>query len=263
MTRVLVTGGNGVLGGEVVTKLVGLGYTVRVMSRRSAPADMQAGLEWVQVDLESGQGLAEAVQGVEVVVHAASSPFKHTRQVDVEGTGRLLEAVRVAQVGHFIYISIVGIEKIPFGYYRSKLAAEELIKSSEVPWSILRAAQFYSFFERLFEAAAKVPVVMPVPGGLKSQPVADSEVASRLCELVAADPAGRVPDMYGPKVWTWGELAPGWLAARGIQRRVIQLPLPGKAAQGFRRGYNTCLECPEDVRGKITWDMWLRQKYGR
>jgi len=114
MTRVLVTGGNGGLGSEVVPRLLQAGCTVRVMSRKSSQANRLPAAEWAQANLETGQGILEAVSDIDVIVHAATSVIKHTRQVDVEGTRMLLERARAAGVSHVIYISIVGIDRIPF-----------------------------------------------------------------------------------------------------------------------------------------------------
>src|SRR3989337_3515075 len=147
MPRALITGGTGVLGREVAGRLSQAGYSVRVVSRRAAPAE-GAPTEWAQAQIETGEGLAEAVAGVDVIVHCASSPFRRTREVDVEGTRRLLAAAGRVGVSHFVYISIVGVDRIPLPYYKAKLAAERLIEESGVPYSILRATQFHSLIDR-------------------------------------------------------------------------------------------------------------------
>src|SRR3990172_1724379 len=144
MSRVLITGGPGVLGREVAPRLATAGYTVRVVSRRAAPAE-GAPTEWAQAQIETGEGLA--VAGVDVIVHCASSPFRRTRVVDVEGTRRLLEAAKAASVPHFVYISIVGIDRIPLPYYKAKLAAERLIEESGAPYSIQWAPQFFTLLD--------------------------------------------------------------------------------------------------------------------
>ena len=259
MTNVLVTGGAGMLGNKVVKELTETGYNVRIMSRKRQPANLLSTTEWAQADLETGQGITNAVDGIDVIVHAASSPFKHTRQIDVDGTRILLDQARAAGITHVIYISIVGIDRIPYYYYRAKLAAEELVKTSDIPWSILRATQFHYLIDLFFQAATKPPLVSLLPTDLRCQSIADSEVASRLCELVVAGPRGRLPDLGGPEVLTAGEMARTWMMVRGIQRRVLPLHLPGKVAQGFRRGYNTCPDQP--VRGHITWTEWVQNKY--
>ncbi len=259
MTKVLVTGGAGMLGHKVVKELTETGYSVRVMSRKREPTKLLSPTEWAQADLETGQGIAGAVAGIDVVVHAASSPYKHTRRIDVDGTRLLLEQARVAGVAHVIYISIVGIDRVPYYYYRAKLAAEGLVKNSGIPWSVLRATQFHYLVDLFLQAATKAPLVTLLPTDLPCQSIAESEVASRLCEIVIAGPSGRLADLGGPEVRTAGEMARTWLMLRGLHRRVLPLHLPGKVAQGFRRGDNTCPDQP--VRGHITWAEWVQSKY--
>src|SRR5258707_4462618 len=135
MQHILVTGGAGRLGRLVVKQLSAAGYPVRGMSRRARPGDDWPGAEWKQADLETGAGLAEAVQGMDVVVHAAG---KGTWQIDFEGTRRLLDAAREAGVSHVVYISIVGIDKVPYALGKAKLASADLIEPNVIPWSILR-----------------------------------------------------------------------------------------------------------------------------
>jgi uncharacterized protein YbjT (DUF2867 family) len=244
MTNVLVTGGAGRLGRKVVKELTATGYRERIMSRKPQPANLLSATEWAQADLETGQGIADAVTGIDVVVHAASSPFKHTRQIDIDGTRLLLEQARAAGVAHVIYISIVGIDRIPYSYYHAKLAAEELVKNNGIPWSLLRATQFHYLVDLFFQAATKLPVVTLLPTELQCQSIAESEVANRLCELVAAGPRGRLADLGGPEELTAGEMMDSWLKLRGMHRRVLPLHIPGKVAQGFRCGYNTCPDQP-------------------
>src|SRR5258705_5165624 len=143
MSRILVTGGTGVLGGELFSRLQQAGHRPRIMSRKSHPADLGTRLEWAQADIMTGQGLAAAVTGVDAIIHAASNARSNTQQTDVEGTERLVKAANAAKVAHLIYISIVGIDRIPYSYYKSKLAAEQIIQSGNVAWSILRATQFH------------------------------------------------------------------------------------------------------------------------
>jgi uncharacterized protein YbjT (DUF2867 family) len=115
MTTILVTGGTGALGRQVVPLLAQRGAQVRILSRRSQQVN---GAEVMQGDLATGAGLAEAVRGADVVVHCATDP--RLGRTDVRGTGQLLEAATAAARPHVVYISIVGIDRIPFGYYRTK-----------------------------------------------------------------------------------------------------------------------------------------------
>jgi uncharacterized protein YbjT (DUF2867 family) len=225
------------------------------MSRRAAPAD--SATEWAQADIESGAGLSAALAGVDVVVHAASSPAKHTRQIDVEGTRRLLQAARAADVAHFAYISIVGIDRIPYAYYRHKRAAEALVTESSLPWSILRATQFHTLIDSTLRRADRRPLLL-LPTDLQFQPIDVGEAAERMAEAVAAGPAGRLPDIGGPEVLTLGEMARDWMRARGRQRRMVYLPMPGGFAAALRQGHNTS---PSQRYGRITWADWLRTTY--
>lgn len=274
MTKVLVTGGTGVLGREVVSQLLKAGYAVRVMSRKSKAASQWPEAEWAQADLATGIGLSEAVAGVDTIIHAATDAgttpenatvnsffrktiLRHNGSVDVQGTKLLLEHARRAGVAHCIYISIVGIDYIPFAYYHHKLEAEALVSESGVPWSIVRATQFYTLVDVFIRTAAKWPV-LALATDLQGQPVDPGEVAGYLCACVVRGPAGRLPDFGGPEVLTLGDLARTWLDMRGLKKRIIHIPLPGKTAQAIRQGR---LTCPDEKRGIITWKEWVQGTY--
>jgi uncharacterized protein YbjT (DUF2867 family) len=255
MTRVLVTGGNGLLGREVVRQLGERGYVVRVMSRRAAP-ETSGAAEWAQGDVVTGAGLPEAVAGADVIIHAASAGGKNLREVEVGGTGRLLALARAARVAHFVFVSIVGVEQIPYPLYRYKVEAENLVRAADVPWSILRATQFHNLIEwRFLEPAGRRPLFL-MPTDFKFQPIDPSEVAARLVEAVASGPGGRLPDIGGPEVLTLGRMAQIWMDARGARRPIIHLPLPGRLAAAFRHGRNTC---PSARYGRITWAEWAQR----
>jgi uncharacterized protein YbjT (DUF2867 family) len=259
MPRILVTGGSGDLGSHVVSRLLARGDTVRVSSRRDKRDGDPEGVEWARCSLETGERLAEAVAGVDTVVHCASSPFRRTQQADVEGTGLLLDAARQAGVSHFLYISIVGIDRIPLPYYKAKLAAEQRIEQSGVPYSILRAPQFHTLIDRILAGFLRFPVGL-LPSGFRFQPIETGEVAGRLVEIASGQPAGHAPDIAGPEVRSVTDLARAWLKARGRRCLLIPLPLFGKVASGFRAGHNTA---PDSKYGKTTWEQWLSRKYGK
>jgi len=252
MQQILVTGGAGHLGRLVVKHLSQAGYRVRGMSRRKSPGEDWPGAEWKQADLKTGAGVEEAVQGMEVVVHLAAVG---NSMVDAEGTRRLVQAAQ-AEVSHLIFISIVGIDRVPWAGGKAKLASEDLIEHSGIPWSILRATQFHYGMDFLLNFLTRLPLVALVPTDLLLQPVAEEEVAERLCEIVQAGPSGRLPDMGGPQVYTSGEMARIWLKQRGMRRAIIPLRLPGKMVRALRQGGNTC---PEQAIGRISWDAWLQQ----
>jgi uncharacterized protein YbjT (DUF2867 family) len=257
--RVLVTGGTGFLGRQLVPRLRTAGYTVRLMSRRHPRAGEDAGVEWARADLRTGAGVAAAVRGVQHVVHAATSSQQSSIRPHLEATmtRQILQAAGEAGVRHLVYVSIVGIERIPFGYYRQKLEAEALVQQGAVPWTILRATQFHDLLD-LFLRLMLWPPVALLPADLTFQPIDPSAVAERLVGCVEAGPRGRVEDIGGPEVRTAGELARSWLEARRVRRVIVPLWLPGRVAAGFRRGFNTC---PEHRAGGQTWEAWLRRRY--
>jgi hypothetical protein len=108
----------------------------------------------------------------------------------------------------------------------------------------------------LLNFLTRLPLVALVPTDLLLQPVAEEEVARRLCEIVQAGPSGRLPDMGGPQVSTSGELARIWLKQRGVHRAIIPIFLPGKMVRALRQGGNTC---PQQATGTVNWEAWLQQ----
>jgi uncharacterized protein YbjT (DUF2867 family) len=255
--NVLVTGGTGALGREVVVALRAAGHRARVMSRRPG-----TGGDWAKADLATGKGLDAAVAGMEAVIHAGSAAANPLRMsaTDVRGTHRLLEAAKRAHVKHFVYISIVGMEGVAYPYYRGKLAAERIVAEEIVPWSILRATQFHTLMEIFLGAFCRLPRLAAIPYGWQFQPVDTRDVAARLVEVTTAAPAGRLPDFGGPEVRTLKSLAESWLKARKLDKTLINLPIPMKFSRQFAEGR---LLCPEHRDGKTTFEQYLVRKYGR
>jgi uncharacterized protein YbjT (DUF2867 family) len=259
--RVLVTGGTGGLAREICVVAADRNVTLRLTSRR--PFDPShatpSALAWIGADLATGRGLAEALRDVDTVIHTASD-FTRPDLVDVEGTRRLVMAAREAGVRHLLYVSIVGIDRIPYPYYRAKLAAEQIVVASDVPYSILRATQFHTLIDARLRAAARFPLVMPLPRRFQFQTVDTREVAERLLDVAVNEPQQRLPDFGGPEVLRLGDMANDWRRATGIAKHVLPLPLAGKVASSFRAGRNTA---PSGVLGTLTWREWLARRYPR
>ena len=152
--NVLVTGGTGRLGRHVVRLLRQSGHRARIFSRNP-----RGHVDAVRGDLKTGEGIERAVGGMDVIVHAASATGNPLlgRSTDVGGTRRLLAAARVAGIRHVVFISIVGVDRVAYPYYRTKLAAEKVVRDGGVPWSILRATQFHGFDDYLLTGFARVP----------------------------------------------------------------------------------------------------------
>lgn len=251
MIRTLVTGATGTLGRALQPRLANAGYTVRGASR-SPPGDGPAG-EWVELTLPDGPGLDEAVADVDVIVHAASDARGDSKAVDVTGTEHLLDAAEAAGVEHVCYVSIVGIDEIPYGYYQHKLAAERAVESSDVPSTIVRITQFHEFVATLLGTVARLPI-WPLPTRFKIQPIAVHEAADEVVDHATSAPTGRAPDVGGPEVKTVRELAAAYREACGYRRPIVRLPLPGSTAAAFRAGKATC---PDRPVGSTTWESWL------
>ena len=253
--NVLVTGGTGTLGRDVVMLLRQSGHRARILSR-----EPRGHVDAVQGDLKTGAGLSKALAGMDAIVHAASATREPMalRATDVRGTRRLLELARDANIGHFVYISLVGIEGVAYPYYRIKIAAETLVREGKVPWSILRATQFHSFMESTLRAFARLPGMLAIPFGWQFQPVESREVARRVVDVVLDKPAGMLPDFGGPQVRDFKSIAESWLAARKERRRLMNLWLPFKASRQVAEGR---LTCPEHKDGLVTFDQYLAERY--
>jgi len=256
--RILVTGGTGTLGRQVVPRLRDAGCTVRVLSRNAHEA--ADGIEYVTGDLLKNEGIEAAVDGAGIIMHCAGG-----HKGDDDATRNLAEAASRAGARHLVYISVVGADRIPvvsgadramFGYFGFKQAAERVITGSGVPWTTLRATQFHDLSLTVAEQLAKLPVI-PVPAGVRFQPVDTGEVAARLAELALGAPAGLVPDMAGPEVHTMAGLLREYLRARGKRRLLVPVRLPGQAARAVRAGANLA---PDRAVGHRTWEDFLADR---
>ena len=255
----LITGGTGTLGRALVDAATAAGLAVRVASRRSGPRDASTTAEWAQMDLESGVGVASGLAGVDTVIHAASDP-RRSKAVDVRGTQRLLDAARNAGIRHLVYVSIVGVDRIPLPYYRHKLAAEALVAAGAVPYSIIRITQFHELVDTMLRGIDRIPRLLLVPSGFEIQSVAAVEAAASVLRGLAAGPSVPRTDFSGPEVLTWKEVAALWLSARGAGKSVWNVPLPGRVAAALRRGYGTA---PAAERGRLRWRDWVNHVYAR
>jgi uncharacterized protein YbjT (DUF2867 family) len=249
-SSILLTGGTGTLGRLVTPLLRDAGCKVRVLSRHSYESG--DGIEYVTGDLLKGEGIEPAVDGAEIILHVAGAP-----KGDDEATRNLVRAASRAGMRHLVYISVIGADRVPLGYFRSKLGAERAVADSGLPWTTLRAAQFHDLVLTLAQKMAKLPVI-PIPGGLRFQPVDAREVAARLVELTLDKPAGLVPDLAGPKVYEMADLIRGYLRARGKRRLMMPVRIPGEAGRAYRAGENLSLE--GSAVGKRTWEDFLAER---
>lgn len=242
---ILVTGGTGRLGRPTVTALRDRGHDVRVLSRR--PGDGHA-----VGDLGTGAGLAEALTGVDAVVHLAT-----TRRKDIAHTRMLLDAMAGTDA-HLVFISIVGVDRVPYSYYRDKLASEQAIEISRIPHTIIRVTQFHGFVAEFLDAQRRLPVTFVVPAWV--QTVHMPEVAERLAGLAEAGPSGRAPDFGGPELLSLRQHAEQWQHAHGIRRPIWSLRLPGAFARAVREG---ALASGLPGAGRVTFREYLAEELAR
>lgn len=220
---ILVTGGTGTLGTPTVALLREAGHDIRILSRTAGP-------DRIVGDLSTGAGLVDALAGVSTVLHLATTASTK----DVAQAEHLVAAAKAAGVTHIVFISIVGVDTVPYSYYRAKLASEKAIEASGIPYTILRATQFHSFVAMVPRAQRRLPVIFSL--NVPDQPIAVEEVAERLVELVAAPPSGHVADVGGPEQLTLRSAIDTWQRAAGTHKPVWTIPLGGKMMRAMRAG---------------------------
>lgn len=257
MVRTLLTGATGTLGTALRPRLAEAGHDVLAASRDppDAPAD---GVEWVSLDIVDGTGVDEAMATADIVVHAATAPQGDTEAVDVEGTRTLLDAAARSDIENFLYVSIVGVDEIPFSYYDAKFSAEQAVEESDVPSTIVRSTQFHSFVDETLGSLAWLPV-WPLPTAIRVQPIDVGEAADAIVDHAMPDAGGRVEPVGGPDVLTVREIATSYRQARELRRPIIRLPIPGATAGAFRDGKALC---PDSDVGTLGWEQWLDGQYG-
>lgn len=238
-----MAGGTGTLGQVVVDRLLASGADVRILSRgwrRRRRSDV----EHACGDLRTGAGLDAALSGVDTIVQCA----EHVHQ--------MVAAAKRAGAPHLIYTSIVGIDRVPLGLYRRKLADEQLIATSGLPWTVLRATQFHDLIAVLLRMLAKSPV-LAMPAGWRFQPVDVRDVGERLAHLTLGEPVCRAPDFGGPEVREVSDLARSYLAMVGKRRAIMPVWLPGSTLRAYRAGGNLT---PEHADGTITFEQYLAEQ---
>lgn len=244
MRTILVTGATGALGTHVTDLLRQGEDHVRTLSRHPDPTDPHAHA----VDLRQGTGLDQALDGVHTLLHLASTPTGG----DLQAATHLIGAARKARVHHLIYISIVGVDRIPLGYYKTKHTVEQALQASDLGVTILRTTQFHTLINDLCARMARLPA-MPYPD-VDVQPVDPTEVALRLARLTQEEPAGRVDDMGGPHIEPFADLAGDYLRAHRLNKPRLPLRAPGRIFAAFRAGDHLS---PEHAVGRTTFTQYL------
>ena len=258
MSKILITGGTGHLGRDLVSHLASQGRDVRLFSLKPGTSTL---VEWAQGDLSTGKGLVNAMRGVETVLHAATlSPiakrgmrpsdfFSSPSTVDVDGTRHLLKASSEAGVKHFLFVSIVGLEFTSLPYARVKLAGEQLVKQSQLPWSVVRATPYYYLMAQMLGDLRWLPV-WPLPA-TPTNPVDTTDVAHYLADCLDDGKRGVRAEIGGPETLSFTEFGRQFKRAKGFHRLVVSMPVSEKT--GHRMGFVKT----DQRKGVKTWSAWL------
>lgn len=240
--KIAVAGGTGVAGRATVEALRALGHEPVVLARSAG------------IDLVSGKGLAEGLVGTDAVIDTTNiSTMSARAAVRFFGAtaGNLIRAAGQAGVGHIVALSIIGIDRLPYSYYKGKIRQEEVLRDSPVPVSILRAAQFHEFpVQYLARSKGRFLVVPQV----RTQPVAAREVGAALARIAAGSPVA-MSQLGGPRVEGLADMIRQVVRARGERRRVIEVRLPGAAGKAMAAG--AVLADGPGQRGTQTFAAWL------
>ena len=241
--KIVVIGGNGRVGSKIVGKLGEHGHD-------AVPADPSTGVNTI-----TGEGLAAALDGADVVIDVSNSPSFEDQAVMeffTTATRNLLAAERVAGVAHHVALSVVGADRLPdSGYLRAKVAQEKLIADSPVPYSIIRATQFYEFVNAIADAATEGDTVR-VPAA-RIQPIAADEVARAVARISVGTPVNGIVEVGGPEAFRFDELI-----RRGLEndpRTVVADP--GAQYFGTTLADSSLLPGEDAQLGEIRFQDWL------
>jgi uncharacterized protein YbjT (DUF2867 family) len=208
--KIVVIGGTGLIGTKLVGNLRERGYEVLAASPKSG------------VNIITGEGLSDALKGAQVVVDVANAPQWDDNAVleFFETSGRnLLTAEAAAGVKHHVALSIVGDDRLPdSGYLRAKVAQENLIKASKIPFTIVRSTQFFEFAKGMAQAATEGQTVRLSPGMM--QPIAADDVAAALTDVAVTEPANGTIEIAGPEPIRMDEFVRRYLSATRDPRKV-------------------------------------------
>jgi uncharacterized protein YbjT (DUF2867 family) len=246
--KIAVMGGTGLIGSQVVEILQAGGH-------EAVPHSPSSG-----VDLLTGQGVPEALRGADVVVNLTNSPtFDDASRTFFETTmDNLLAAAEGEGVGHVVILSVVGADQVPdLVYYRAKLLQEDILKAGPLPYSIVRATQFFEFIDAtISETADENTVRLPAT---PIQPIASADVAQAVADVSVGAPLRGTLNIAGPEVFSLDNLGKITLAARGDHRAVIADASAGMfaAAPG-----NALIAKDDPVLAHTAYREWLRRRQG-
>jgi uncharacterized protein YbjT (DUF2867 family) len=244
--KIVVIGGTGLIGSKVVARLKQKGH------------DALAAAPNTGVNTITGDGLKEAMAGAQVVVDLANSPsFEGKAVLEFFETSErnLLPAEAAAGVRHHVALSIVGTDRSDNGYFRAKVAQEKLIKTSDIPYTIIRSTQFLEFLRGIVASSADGKIVRISPGLF--QPIAAEDVATIVADVALAAPRNGIVEIAGPERAPFNEFVARYLKAIGDPREVVSDP--EARYFGGRVEEHSLVPLGEARLGRIGFDEWLRR----
>ncbi|MGN9845134.1 SDR family oxidoreductase [Nonomuraea sp. H19] len=245
--KIVVVGGTGLIGSKVVTKLTEHGHEAVAASPNTG------------VNALTGEGLAEALAGAQVVIDVSNSPsFEPAAVLEFfeTSTRNLLAAEAAAGVGHHVAVSVVGTERMPEnGYFRAKIAQEQLIEKSGIPFSLVHATQFFEFVRSIADASADGDKVRIAP--VRFQPIAGDEVAQAVGRVAVGTPLNGRTEVAGPDQFRMDEFFRDALAGLGDPREVVTDP--HALYFGTTPGERTLVPGDGATLGKIHYRDWATQ----
>jgi len=248
MRKFVIIGGSGLIGTKLVRNLRQLGHEAIAASPSTG------------VDTLTGRGLAEALEGAEVVVDVSNSPsFEDKAVLDFfqTSTGTLLAAAKAAGVRHYVALSIVGTDRLPDnGYFRAKVAQERLIRESGIAFSIVRATQFFEFLGAMAQPASDGGPVRLSTGNL--QPVAADDVAATLAEVATAPALNGIVELGGPERLPLAVFVERFMRATGDGREIVADPLAPYF--GAVLDDTSLTPGPEARVGRTSFAAWLEKR---
>ncbi|WP_422933813.1 SDR family oxidoreductase [Sinomonas sp. P47F7] len=255
MTVLLVAGGTGQAGSAVVREALARGFSVRSLSRKAPPPSVALdGVEYVSADAATGEGLAAALDGVDVVVDTLEGRGGAAQKRFAEAGRRLLAASHGSGVRRAVMVSVAQCDELPIGYYRSKAAKELVYREAKLPTAIVRASQFHSLLDSIFRSTERLRIV-PSVRAARLQPIDVRDVARALVDTASEEFSGHsMRTVSGPETRPLRDFADEWREATGSRARVLELPLPGTFGRYFSEERNLA---PGTEFGTITFSEWL------
>lgn len=258
MSRVLIVGGTGLAGRAVTAEAIERGHEVVVAARRVPDDDSDQyvnGAAYVTADLVTGDGLEEAVDGVDVIVDTSNAVGKQAAHVFATGAQNLVHTAARFGVHRAVLLSVVGVDHSAYRYYRAKAAQERIYLESPLDTRIVRATQFHDFVTAIFDRGRPLGALL-APTGTEFQPIAVADVARVLVDVAegAGEPGGIVT-VGGPRVESARSLAEQWKRASRSRRFILPIRLGGALGSTWRAGRN--LVPDHAVTGGLGYDAWI------